>query len=369
MWNPVAKVFVNGAEYTSDTIADVSITYGKKDITDAFRASYATVSLVSDGAGLPINLNDNCRITLQNSTATDVTIFTGRVLDIKIEMRAADWIVTSLSLLSPVARLGRRFVGAAGYPHEFDGARITSILTEAGNVVWLEAGGTWADQIGTWNQYEGMIGTIDPGDFELHAYNLDGGFVTELLSIAEQSGLGHLWESTDGHVNYQEASARLDDVTANGYESISSDDVLLSGTAAEISSGFTTNSVQVSTYTGHTETASEYASISTYGRIYETFTTWLRNNIDAATWASTFLARYAYPKPILSSFTIPLSQVTTALRDTLIDMRGGLPVSIPGLPAALAPNPYEGFVEGWQWRIQTGEAFITLNVSDKALSI
>lgn len=368
MWNPVAKVFINGSEFTSDTIADVRITYGKGDITDAFRAANAVVRILSDGAGIGANLNETAIIKLQDSTNTDVTIFTGRVMDITVEMLEQDWCITTLQLLSPIARLGRRFV-VGGYPHEYDGERIVSILTEAGNVIWLEAGGTWADQTGTWNQYEALYNIIDTGVYELHSYNLDGGFVTDLIGIAELSGQGHLWESTDGKVNYQDADARQADVTANGYETISPDDVLLSNTRAELSTGFTTNSVEVQTYTGHIASESEYASVALYGRIYEKFDTWLRNNGDATTWAIDFLDHYAYPEPVLSAFTIPLSQVSTAQRDVLTNMRGGLPVSIAGLPAALAPNPYEGFVEGWTWRIQTGEVFITLNISDKALSL
>jgi len=106
MWNPVAKVFVNGVEFTSDTLADVSITYGKKDITDNFRASVATVGLVSGASGVAIELNDKVEVTLQDSLLADVVVFTGRVMDISVDMLADDWVQTNLNLLSPIARLG-----------------------------------------------------------------------------------------------------------------------------------------------------------------------------------------------------------------------------------------------------------------------
>ena len=368
MWNPVAKVFIEGVEYTSDTLADITINYGKKDITENFRASNATVSLISTGAGISVDLNDQVVVKIQDSTNADVTIFTGRVMDVSVEMLASDWVKTNLNLLSPIARLGRLTV-TYSFAHQMDGDRVKAILDEAGQIVWLDTIGTWAAQTGTWNQFESLYANIDtPGTFEMHSDNTPA-FTTELLNKAELTGQGHLYEDTNGLINYQDAGARLADATANGYEVISSDDVLLSGTMAELSTAFTTNTVEVETYTGHIVTDSDMTSVGLYGRLYETFKTELRNNGDAATWASDYLDHYAYPKPILSSFTIPLSQVTTGLRDTLITMRGGLPVSISGLPAALAPTPYEGFVEGWQWRIQTGEAFITLNVSDKALSV
>jgi len=367
MWNPVAKVFVNGVEFTSDTLADISITYGKKDITDNFRASVATVGLVSGASGVAIELNDKVEITLQDSVLADVVIFTGRVMDISVDMLADDWVRTNLNLLSPIARLGRKLISYS-FTHELDGARIQTILDQAGQLAWLDTTADWASQTSTWNQYESLYNSIDPGTFELNQTMVPG-FTTDLLNIAELSGQGHIYESTDGLLNYQDADGRQNDVTANGYEAINSDDVLLSGTRAELSTAFTTNSVEVENYGGYIATETDFTSVGLYGRLYETFKTELRNNVDTDTWAHDWLGHYAYPKPVLSSFTIPLSQVTTSLRDVLINMRGGLPVSISGLPAALAPTPYEGFVEGWQWRIQTGEAFIILNVSDKALSV
>lgn len=371
MWNPVCKVFVSGVEYTGDTLADVSINYGKRDISDAFRASYASVSLVSGVAGFGFDLNQTVEIKLQNSSAVDKLIFTGRILDIKTELLAPDWVQTNLSLLSPVARLGRRQVDVSAYPHAQDGETIQHILTDAGNVTWAEAAGTWASQdpASTWNVYEGLFSTIAVGDFELHPPNNTIGFVTDLIGIAELSGLGHLWEDTNGLINYQQSSGRQTYVTANGYETVPADDVILSGLSSELSTAFTTNDVQVKTSHGSIIEDSEPTSIQQHGRIYESFDTWLHSDIEAGTWASTYLGRYAFPQQIMSSFTIPLSQLTNVLRDTLIEVFPGLPVSITGLPAALGSNPYQGFVEGYQWRIQTGEVFLVLNVSEKTLSL
>lgn len=371
VWMPVAKFFVEGTEYTGDTLANVTINFGKRDLSEQFRASYATVNLISDGAGFNFDLNQRCAIYLQDSTNTDVKLFTGRIMDIKTQLLAPDFVQTSLSLLSPIARLGRRLVGQNGFQHMQDGEMIEAILIEAGNVTWDEAGGTWASQdpAATWNLYEGLYNSIDIGNFELHSYNGDPDYATNMISIAELSGLGHLWEDTNGLINYQESDARLADVTANGYEPIASDDVMLNGTSSELSTAFTTNYVQVITGHNHIVTDSDPASIQLHGKIYESFNTWLHDNTEAATWANIYLGRYAYPQQILSSFTIPLSQLTTGLRDTLLGLRAGLPVSISGLPAALGSNPYEGFVEGWTWRIETGEVFVSLNVSEKTLSL
>lgn len=370
MWNPVCKVFINGGtEYTSDTIADVSITYGKKDQTENFRASYASISLVSDGAGLPIVLNDKVIIKLQDSTNTDVTIFTGKVLDISIEMLAQDWIVTRLNLLSPLAHLGRRLVGYDGYAEQYEGERIEAILYEAGQITWLEAAGDWQDQVGTWNQYEGISGSIDTGLTTLHAYNLEPGYVTDFLNICEISGLGFLYESTDGKMNYGDIKDRYDRQIALGWETIDPDNVLLSGTRADISSQFTSTAVEVSNYNNqHTYLGTINSGVQQFGKLYETVDTWIKNKLDLETWMKWFLTRYGNDYPVLSSFTIPLSQLSNVQRDEMINMSSGLPVEITGLPAAISSGAYQGYVEGWSWRITTGEAMITLNISPKQYS-
>lgn len=369
MWNPVCKVFIEGVEYTGDTIADVSITYGKKDQTEKFRSSFASISLLSDGNGLPITLQNRVRIYLQDSAASDELIFTGDISDISIEMITSDWIQTNLTLVSPLAHLGRKLVGYSGYAEEYEGERIESILFEAGQITWLQAGGTWADQTGTWLQYESVSGTIDTGLTLLHLYNLEPGFVTDFLNICELSGQGFLYETTDGLMNYGDIKDRYDRQIALGWESISPDDVILAGTRAEISTQYTTTAVEVSSYNNqHTYLGTINSGVGEFGKLYETYQTWIKNKLDLETWMKWFLTRYGNDFPVLSSFTIPLSQLSNVQRDVMIGMTSGLPVEITGLPVAISATAFQGYVEGWSWRITQGEAMITLNISPKQYS-
>lgn len=369
IWNPVCKVFIEGVEYTGDTIANVSINYGKKDQTENFRASHASISLVSDGAGLGITLQNRVTIYLQDSLANDELIFTGDISDINIQMLAPDWIQTNLTLVSPLAHLGRKLVGYSGYPEQYEGERIDDILFEAGQITWLQAGGTWASQTGTWMQYESISGSIDTGLTLLHSWNLDAGFVTDFLNICELSGLGWLYESTDGKMNYDDISARSLRQLALGWEVISPDDVLLSGTQADISTQFTTTAVQVSSYNNqHTYLGLLNAGVGEFGKLYEDFETWIKNTSDLELWMKWYLIRFGNDFPVLSSFTIPLSQLSNAQRDVMIGIYNGLPVQITGLPAAISATAFQGYIEGWSWRITEGEAMLTLNISPKAYS-
>jgi hypothetical protein len=368
-WMPVAKVFVEGVEYTGDTLASVNITYGKADQSEKFRSSFGSISLISDGAGLPVALNNKVRIYLQNSSAVDELIFTGRISDITVTMLAPDWVETALTLVSPLAHLGRRLVGYDGYSEQYEGERIAAILYEAGQITWLQAGGTWADQTGTWLQYEAISGSIDTGLTTLHSYNLGSGSVTDFINICELSGQGFLYENTDGLLNYDDIKGRYDKQIALGWETIDPDNVLLSGTHAQISSQFTSTAVQVSNYNNqHTYLGTINSGVGEFGKLYENFETWIKNKADLETWMKWFLTRYGNDFPVLSSFAIPLSQLSDAQRDVMISMINGLPVEISGLPAAISATSYQGYVEGWQWRIQTGEVFIILNISPKQYS-
>jgi hypothetical protein len=56
------------------------------------------------------------------------------------------------------------------------------------------------------------------------------------------------------------------------------------------------------------------------------------------------------------------------MRDSMLPMRVSEPVSITGLPTSIFPGYFAGFVEGFTWTINRNELFLTLNVSEYALS-
>jgi hypothetical protein len=52
----------------------------------------------------------------------------------------------------------------------------------------------------------------------------------------------------------------------------------------------------------------------------------------------------------------------------MLPMRVSKPIRIAGLPASVYPDNFIGFVEGYTWTINRNELFLTLNVSEYALS-
>jgi hypothetical protein len=56
------------------------------------------------------------------------------------------------------------------------------------------------------------------------------------------------------------------------------------------------------------------------------------------------------------------------MRDQLLPMEISKPISITGLPESIYSGAFSGFVEGFTWTINRNELFLTLNVSEYALS-
>lgn len=366
MYEPNAKIRIEGTYYTNQTLVGAQIAYGKSDPSDTFRPAYATATLVSDGSGIPVSILDDCIIFMEATTG-DEPVFTGKVSDIQVNLVSPDWVETTLTLISPLAKLSHRLVGASGYVEQFDGERFEAIILDASAIPWTEAGGIWSNFIGTWQDLEDFIDVIDTGDKTLAAYSSGEGNAFDFLSLAELSGMGHAYETRNGQFGYQSAGARVNDFI-NAVD-IASDDVIISGVASQSTTGEMRNETSVTTHTGNTQTASNQLSIQTYGRTNKAVTTWLKHNAEALEWAERDVALYAFPRSYVTGFSTRLSAVDNAFADTLIKMRMGLPVRIYGLPAAIASNPYAGYVEGWQWTIGKNDAEIQLFVSDYALSV
>lgn len=358
---------IEGVYYESQTIEGVAITYGKQDPTDNFRPAYATATLISDASGLDVNILDDVRIFMTDSVGT-VQVFAGKVTDYTVNLLSDDFAETSLTIVSPLAKLSRREVGSTGFASEFDGVRIQNILEEAMSSTWEETGGTWLDQEGTWQDFENFVGTIDSGDYLLDNYSGGIANALDLISLAETSGLGHVYESTDGQMNYQAAGARMT-AAAAGFTDLEADEVIVTGISSEQTTGNLRNETIALTHTGSSATAQDIHSIRTYGRTTNTVQTQLKHVADALLWAERDVALYAWPRSYISGFTTRLSALDTATADQLINIEGGLPIRILNLPPVIASNPYAGFIEGWQWRIDRADAEIKIFVSDYALSV
>jgi hypothetical protein len=86
--------------------------------------------------------------------------------------------------------------------------------------------------------------------------------------------------------------------------------------------------------------------------------------------ADRYIDQRAYPQPIFDTITFPLtsSEIDDADRDALLGVFMGMPIFITDLPTQISDGQFEGYVEGWSWRVSFNELFLTLTLSPTAYS-
>jgi len=350
---------------------------GRPNILEQPSPGYARVILwtTADNA-IDVSLSQELQIKIQTPSAGDTSIFNGIISDIGIQL--ADYgdignITTyTLTAVGPLASLNHKLAGSVGYPKEFEGDRILSILTEAFLTEWddVSATLTWTDLPDgtTWDSYDGVNNTLvtslatdidTPGVYELKAYTDGDANALTLAQEAAQSGFGVLSERGDGSLHYDDYSARA------GFTplTLTEDDILASGlkTAAQWSE--IVNDVTVTYRAGEANSRDEQ-SIILYGQLSGTRATTLHNLVDAESQADLFLEARSFPRVYPEQFVIPLHSptVTNATRNALANVYCGLPITTSDLPAVFGTT-FEGYVEGWSWAIRQKQAILTLIAS------
>lgn len=376
VYTPYPKVIFAGAtEYADNTVANISVTLGRRDIFEQALPANISIELWTDAnSPLNVNLSDSVAVQIQDSNGDYQQIVGGIVSDIDISLAAygdegsiAIYRITAVGIL---AALQKRLVGANGYPKQFDGDRIYDILYEAFITSWNEVAPTltWQQVPAntTWNSYEGTNQALidglatniaQGGDFELTAYS-DG--ETDALTLAQaaaQSGRGFLYESEDNDIHYQTYSTRssLTPLT------LTADDLLADGLRQAAQWSEIVNDVTVTYKNNQSERAADGDSIFSYGQLSGTRNTQLEHDYDALSQAEAFVASRAYPRTYPEELAIALHSptVSDATRDALIALTVGYPIYTSALPTVFG-GVFDGYVEGIKWRLTRYTAEMTL---------
>ncbi|CAB4222936.1 hypothetical protein UFOVP1662_24, partial [uncultured Caudovirales phage] len=222
-WLPNPTVTVGGVDYTSDTLWNVNVYYGRNTVWEQARAGYANIEILNtDDSDNLWNINDAVVIKLKNSSSVDVIVFTGILTDIRNQISqsgdAGTVVKQTLTAVGPFAFMARKVVGLSAYPMEYDDDRMFTILTECGVTI---------DAIDTPGVYE----------FAAHAASPTDGY-SQAATFASM-GFGYIYETTDGKVGYANESHRLNEVQDFGYFNIPNSYIL----AANVSSNETLNDI------------------------------------------------------------------------------------------------------------------------------
>jgi hypothetical protein len=379
-WIPVWSVLIDGLEYRNITLANLTVESGRRDIYQQAVAGYCNLSILNiDSAPITVNINSGITIFVQNSAATPVAIFGGSVTDIltTVERSGTGGLVQTITItaLGALSRLPKVLTEGV-LSKDFDGDQIYEVLDGILYGAWNEvpAALTWAtyNPTTTWANAENSgVGEIDrPGNYELTARASDVTDAYSLVAALATSGLGYIFEDSQGRIGYSDSTHRSQYLTANGYVELSALDAYSSGLQTSTRAGDVRNEVTITYKNGDQHTAIDAASIATYGSLAQNILTTLENGVDATSQANFYLALRAYPRANFESIRYPLGSpnVSDSDRDSLIGVFMGMPVNITDLPVNMGTN-FQGFVEGWRFSAGYNSLAIDLYVTPIAYSL
>jgi hypothetical protein len=381
-WNPVWKVTIDGTEYTTAVLANLTIRSGRTNIYEQAQAGYVNLQLLDvSQTAIPVLINSTISVQIKDTSNTFVSIFGGNVVDIGLEVRdVGSTMFTqtySITALGALARLPKALTNGV-LSKEFDGDQIYDILAEVLYNTWAEVPGalTWAtyDPTTTWANAENAgLGEIDrPGNYELAARSSNRTDVYSLVSALATSGLGYLYESPTGQIGYADSTHRTQYLTANGYVDLDGNQARAAGLRIETRVGDVRNSLTIKydATSSSEQSATDADSIALYGALAQIITTTLHNAADATSQANFYLALRANPQPIFSEITFDLTnpEIDNSDRDNLLSIFMGEAVSINNLPDNMG-SIFQGFVEGWSFQASYNQLSISLLLTPTAYSL
>jgi hypothetical protein len=382
IFNPVWRVSIQGVEYTTYVLANLTINSGRTNIYQQAQAGYCNIELINlEQQILNININDSVTIELKDTSGVFVPIFGGTVVDYGIEIITAGNVglnqTIQITALGALSRLPKALtLGTLTKGH--DGDQIWHILQDLLLNNWGEvpAALTWGNYnpTETWANAQNVgLGEIDrPGNYELSARSANTTDVYSLVSALATSGLGYIYEDANGLISYADSTHRSIYLATNGYTEVTANQALYNGLKLETRAGDVRNDISLKyKENGSSEvTAEDTNSIALYGRLAQSITTTVDKTVDAQDQADFYLTLRATPQANLQSITFQLTnpELDNSDRDALINVFMGLPLSISDLPLNMGAT-FQGFVEGWSFKAAYNEIAITLNLSPVSYSL
>jgi hypothetical protein len=382
VWTPEWRIKINGVEYTSLTLSNLTIQSGRTDIYRQPVAGYCRLQVKNnDLSSIDFDVNDGVTVEVKNDAGNWVILFGGNITDMNVAVSAAGGIgisqTISITALGALARLPKAvFTGniAQGTDGHQIGEVLATVLFDSWNLV--PAAETWNayDATTQWEDAENNgYGEIDAGDYTLDAQNGVVSDIYTLVSNMATSGLGYLYESPNGLINYADSTHRTEYFAANGYVELDANHALAGNITTKKRSGDVRNSVTITyTQSGNSDVSDEdAASIALYGKLGQTISTTLKNQTDAEDQAAFYLSLRAYPQTVFDSITFALGnpEIDETDRTNLLGVFMGMPIDLHNLPVNMTNGEFQGFVEGWTFQATVSGIKLTMVVSPLAFSL
>jgi hypothetical protein len=380
-WTPVWRIKANGTEVTSVTLADLQITTGRTDINSPTPAGYCSLRLINtDNTVYSFTVNTSILIEVQNSSATYVPIFGGRISDIRQSVTSAGnaAAVTNIFItaIGPLARL-QRATFDGNLAEGLDGAQIQDLLDDLLLNSWNEvpAAETWNtyNATETWAEAQNIgLGEIDAGEYTMSSRQITDQVISNVANQIASSALGYLYEDANGLIGYADASHRQDYLTANGYTDLDANQAIGAGIGIVQRQGELVNKLIIDYGNNFNSQyiAQDTASQSTFGLYAEQFSSYLKNTADVEDMADRVIQLRSYPRYLFQSITFPIQnpEMDNGDRDALLAVFMGQPIRVTNLPPQMLGGEFTGYVEGWTFRASVSGLFITLTASPTEFS-
>jgi len=356
-WLPEWRITVGTTVYTN--VTSVNVTTGRIDIDRQCQAGYARMDIINPTNALfDIDVTDSLTLELKDSAGVYVPVFGGTVSDFRTSVRSPEetGFVTIGSILAvgALAKLPKAIYTAA-VAHDLDGEQISIILQDLLVNEWIEVAPAlqWYnyDPTTTWANAENVgLGEIDAGLYEMdNLHAADRNTQTLVTQIAD-SALGLLYEDKQGRIAYADGDHRSNYLAANGSTQLDANYATPSSVKSILQIGKIRNSeiVRYGNDYGSTYSATDDASITSYGRYQKSYDSNIRYLADVEDIVERDLALRSTPRTQLDQITFRLDNPTmpSAQLDDLINLFFGEPVVITNLPFNMFEGYFSGFVEG-----------------------
>lgn len=353
-WIIDPTVTIHGVDYTSDVLNGISINYGRPSIWEQPRAGIAQIQIINlNDADILVSLNDPVTITVDDSTNSPVTVFTGKVQSISNSVQAVGRsgiaIIHNITAISPMADMARVITHTTSWPKEYDDARLTRIINDSGV----------------------PVDVIDsPGVYEFTADAANSADCYYWATYYAQMAFGYIYDTTDGKIGYANESRRTIEAATYGFSSIPTDVILYGNVNSEINLNNLLNKVRLEYKANAIVTASNTSSITQYGEQAADIFTELEDAAQAQFQADRYIYLRSTPQTVLNNFTVQLntSAMTSTVLDDLLSVYLGKPIQVVDFPTGIYNGIFKGFVEGWNLRIERNTATLDLQVSKNSLS-
>lgn len=382
-YTPVYRIKVDGSTVTSATLGGLTITSGRTDIYSQPVAGYANLTLIETSlSSISYDINDSVTIEVKNSAGTYVNLFGGFITDLSVTVATSSQaaITQRINIIATgaLARLARA-VYTGNIASDQDGDQIYEVLSTVLFDSWNEvpAATTWAtyDPTTIWLAAENSgLGEIDrPGDYDLDAQSNLNDTVYNIASRLATSGLGYLYEDSQGRIGYADSTHRSQYLATYGYSDLSANDAIGPNIQIQKKAGDVRNAITIAygSAGNSTVSASSANSISLYGQLASTIVTTLKNSTDAQAQADYYLDIRAFPQYALQriNFVIQNPDLDNTDRDSLLNVFMGMPVNLTDLPTNMDAGSFQGFVEGWTWTAGMNKLELSLILSPVAYSL